>query len=184
MKGIRTTQMFQDICSDRLGIRARHAEDALARPDATSKVSAEGILVRLCAQAIASDPPHTLVVLASEKRPGEVDIDFAFKAYPDLEADCARASPLQLTRRLAERFGVELQIGDRQAKFFHEDKITVSESDPRRYIRIPNEQNHRLAPLTYLRTESHGAHLRASCVLCFCIDVDAYENWLAEQRRS
>lgn len=182
MKSVRPTQLFKDICSDRLGIRTRHAEDALEQPAATSRIKAEGIEIRICTQAIPADPPYTLVVLASEKKPGEIEIDFAFKAYPDLEPDLARVTPLQLTRKLAERFGVELQIGDKKSKIFVEDKITVQEVDPRRYVRILNEQNHRLAPLTYLRTESHGAHRRASAVLCFAIDVTEYENWLAAQR--
>jgi len=184
VNSVRATQMFKDICSDRLGIRPRHAEDALAQPAATSKIKAEGIEIKICTQAIPSDPPYTLVVLASEKKPGDVEIDFAFKVYPELEPDPARATPLQLVRKLVERFGVDLQIGDKRAKLFVEDKITVEEVDPRRYVRIVNEQNHRLAPLTYLRTESHGAHRRASCVLCFAIDITAYEPWLAAQRGS
>ncbi|MBN2358830.1 MAG: hypothetical protein JXR83_05210 [Deltaproteobacteria bacterium] len=182
MKGIRATQMFMDICSGRLGIRTRHAEEALEQPAATSKLSAEGLQVRICSRPIASDPPHTLVVLASEKVPGEVAIDFGYKAYPDLQRDLERATPLELTRRLAERFGVEMQIGDQRKKLFVEDKVTVDDRDPRRYLRIANERDHRLAPLTYLRTESHGAHLRASCLLCFCIDITEYEAWLTAQR--
>jgi hypothetical protein len=174
--------MFRDICSDRFGLRTRHAEEALDKPAASSKIKADGIEIRICSQPVPADPPYTLVVLASEKKPGEVEIDFAFKVYPDLAPDPARATPLQLTRALAERFGVEIQIGDKKSKCFVEDKITVQDVDPRRYVRIANEQNHRLAPLTYLRTESHGAHRRASAVLCFAIDVTAYESWLSAQR--
>jgi len=173
-----TTKLFKDVCNDKYGIRTQHAEDAIEHADDTSRINEEGIQIRVHRRHIAGERPYELVVIESEKRGGDRCIDFAFKATDALLEGAAKERPIRLVEALAERFGMTIAIGGRKAKFYHQEKVPVFETDPRKYLSIDNKKGHSFSPLTYLRTESMGAKLLASCVLCFCVDNKAYGKWL------
>jgi len=178
MPAIKVSKLYKDVSNKQFGIRARHAEEVVAAPDRTAKLVEEAVEVRVHRKRVDGDRPHHLLVVETELRDGAPTINLALKVNGEIDDNIEHQDPLRLLEKLVQRFGLEMEIGGKRSKFFLQERIPVQDKDPRRYLRIPNQKNKKVCPITVLRSESLGADLSANCTLCFCIDIDAYRRWL------
>jgi len=175
---IQFTDLFKKQCSQKFGIRPSHTRDAILNKDHVEFITLdkEQQLVYFSKKVTLLPKEFYLVVCARQVKEN-LQVDLAFKILPDLCPDQGQITPLYLLERLAERFGLNISIGQVTAKFILRKQIPCRVEDPARVVSIHNPNNHAFLQSMYLKI-TRGRIPYADCAICFCIDTDLYRKWI------
>jgi hypothetical protein len=165
------SDQFQDICEGRLGITKESVTEAILQPDKEQRVQSQGLTITMYSKKAAG-----LLVITHLAGDQQV-VDLAFRIRENLPEKTA--VPLQIVKALAQKTGLEIRIGERQARFIYNEIVPSSDADLKKAIRVDNPENHATASLIWARSRQNNMGPMVQCAMAFCIDLDAYEKWLA-----
>lgn len=131
-----------------------------------------------------SSTPREFPILLSGKLSGEdYAVNMAFKIPADIAGTELVASPLEMLRGLAERFGLYVGIGDRMAKFLVSERIKVASYESITMPIVQNPNNISFLLLYTVRPIVEGERKYADCNLCFALEVDRYRQAIGQLPR-
>ena len=175
---IHFTDLFQKQCSQKFGIRPSHARDAILNRDHVEFITLDKELqLKYFSKKITPPRKQFYLVVGTRQVKENLHVDFAFKILPDLCPDPSKATPLYLLERLAERFGLNISIGEVTTKFILRKQIPCRVVDSTRVASIHNPNNHDFVQSMYLKI-IRGRIPYADCAICFCIDTSLYRKWI------
>lgn len=115
---LKFTDLFKNECSNKFGIRPSHIENLIAQPDKSQNVILEGGQeLKFYVKNISSVQLPYLLLAYGRMLNTELNIDMAFKIYPDFHSDLDSMMPVQILYELANRFGLDIQVGNLRSKF-------------------------------------------------------------------
>jgi len=171
------TDLFKKECSGKFGIRPNHAIEAAENPDRTEVIESDGLTLRIHMKLVQqANPPHYLLITERLDK-GKRSLDFGLKVYADLVDNLPNKSPLEVLQLIAERFGMEIQVGDTKAKFVSGEKIPVKDANDIKLLQIAEPRKQSFVSQLYFKLET-GTPMVANCALCYCLDVKEYLTWL------
>jgi hypothetical protein len=129
----------------------------------------------------SSHPPYSLLVIEQVLH-GERQLNFALKVFPDLCPDFANKAPLEILEAVANRFGIIVRVGRKQAMFFSGERIpALGPGDIEVFGEATERARLNRIPQIYCGVEE-GPSPMANCALAFCLDVPKYKAWLRAHR--
>jgi hypothetical protein len=176
------TMSLHTECLEPFEIHVGHAVRTANSPDDSDVVWLGDLALGIHVKRIeASHPPYSLLVIEQIQHE-ERQLNFALKVFPDLCADFASKTPLEILEAIANRFGVIVRVGRKQAMFFREERIpALGPGD----IEVLGESTERARlnriPQIYCGVDE-GSSPMANCALAFCLDVPKYKAWLRTHR--
>lgn len=169
---------FKKEYSDKFGIRPSHARDAILNKDHVEFIRLDNEQQIVFFSKKVTLPRRELYLVVCTRQVKEnLQVDFAFKVLPDLCSDRDQITPLYLLEKLAERFGLDISIGEVTAKFILRKQIPCSIEDPTRVVSVHNPDNHDYLQNMYFKI-TRGRIPYVDCAICFCIDTDLYRKWI------
>ncbi|MEO9294640.1 MAG: hypothetical protein ABI347_03470 [Nitrososphaera sp.] len=171
------TQLFQRECEGRFGITREVVRDAIAQPDKEQRLSSQGLTLILYSKKM--DPAYYLVV-NTHVQGTDLMVDLAFRLKKELVDEAGTTLPFPLMQAVALRFGLAVKVGERESKFIYNEVIPVSSRDIKQVMRISNPENRPLVSSIWMRMLQNEMGYLAQCALVFCIDSQAYGEWLAQ----
>src|SRR5262249_17568511 len=109
-------------------------------------------------------------------------IDFAAKVYSDLTDATDQLSPAHMLEALANRFGIEIEVGAQRSHFIWATKIPVKSNRDIRLLQGTAPKNHDFTQQMYIMIEEAPERV-ANCALCFCLDLTLCAQWGRSHRR-
>jgi hypothetical protein len=179
-----------------IGISQQSAIAAVTQPDSYETVEVEGKIFRHFFTKHVPNNPHgaLIVVYGDPLSDEELEIQRAFRIYPDFCENAGTLRPHELLYALANTFGCDITIGSvTQRFFFHQSVIVEDESAP--IVRQSDKPNmpdfikvHWTESINF--TYEGGAYRlendpkTACCLLVFSIDLDKYIGWVKLKEHS
>lgn len=177
MEELIVTELLEKKCLRPFEINLEHALEAADYPDRTEVIERDRLTLRVHLKRIdAGQPPYHLIVVEQIQQ-GERRGNYALKAYPDLCEDFESKSPLEIIQAIADRFGVNIKIGQRRGKFIFEERIPVKGLTNIVSAEADKRSRHKFTLQLYCRIDE-GPPKMADCALGFCLDVTKYTAWL------
>ena len=167
----------------RLGLRKRHVEDAIHRPDDMQHLmtdgAVEGDVISLFMKRVLPAKREPYWLLVQTHRVGLTQVaQSAWRIYPtsiDLtKAEC----PLDVLKSFVEVYGYEIALGGKKAKFVESE---VFEGDAGRasvllfgttYFNDPSPAPRKFGSISHVKTTTPNV-VRVG--IAYCIDMDRYE---------
>ncbi len=158
------------------GISATNAEEMVRKPDRNEVIEHDGILLQLFTKYVTkTSPPSYGLVIVEQMPKGPPALTMVWKVYENLTSNVSELSPTTLLRRFIDRFGCDVRIGQTVKKLFLAEYVPVGSLDPQKEF-ATSVSARDIAGLRLFRIKADP--LRASCVLCFAADVDAYRAYV------
>ena len=176
---LKFTDLFKNEISTNFGIRPSHIESLVQKPDKSQNVILEDKKeLKFYTKEISSVRiPYTLLTYGRLQN-AELFIDVAFKIYPDLHPDVIAMTPVQILHTFANRFGLELRVGNLVDKFIFNQTLLTGQNDNVNLISIQNPENHKFMQQAFIRKSIENNKIKIDCALVFCIDIDEYLKYL------
>ena len=169
------TELFQKECEGRFGITRDAVRDTIAQPDKEQRLATQGLTLILYSRQFSSD----YLVVNTHVQGQDLMVDLAFRLKKELVDEAKTTLPFPLMQALALRFGLVVKVGERESKFIYNEVIPVPNRDIKQAMRISNPENHPLVSSIWMRMLQNDLGHLAQCALVFCIDSQAYGEWLA-----
>jgi hypothetical protein len=165
-------------CLEPFEIHERHAVRAVNSPDDSDVVWQSDLALGIHVKQMASShPPYSLLVIEQIQH-GERQLNLVLKVFPDLCPDFASKAPLEILEAIANRFGIVVRIGRKQAMFFREERIpALGPGDIEVFGETTERARLNRIPQIYCGVDE-GPPPMANCALAFCLDVPKYRAWL------
>jgi hypothetical protein len=176
------TMSLHTECLEPFEIRIEHAVRTANSPDDSDVVWLGDLALGVHVKRIeASHPPYSLLVIEQIQHE-ERQLNLALKVFPDLCDDFASKTPLEILEAVADRFGVVVRIGRKQAMFFHEERIpALGPGDIEVFGEATERARRNRIPQIYCGVDE-GPPPMANCALAFCLDVSKYKAWLGTHK--
>ena len=171
------TELFQKECEGRFGITRDAVRDAIAQPDKEQRLMTQGLTLILYNKQFAGSD---YLVVNTHVQGQDLMVDLAFRLKKELVDEAKTTLPFPLMQALALRFGLVVKVGERESKFIYNEVIPVPSRDIKQAMCISNPDNHPLVSSIWMRMLQNDLGHLAQCALVFCIDLQAYGEWLAE----
>ena len=145
-------------------------------PTERHQINWEGILETIFIRRFTS---HADVVGVGENENSRF-ATFAFTAFDDLIDDgIGRVSPLEIVKQFAEKFGLNMFVGSKEARFFLQEELPIPTivlpgQAEGQFINIENPNNRNHVQAFWLRLEPP----KLKIALAFAIDTMAYQQWI------
>ena len=107
----------------------------------------------------------------------ELAVWSVFKLYDDFIVGMDEEDPLNILKEIARRFGFPVRIGGRTSVFFLNSNVPLL-ANPQNIIDVLAPPHSGGQLVQFFRVNSDGDSRSVDCALVFCIDVNAYLNWL------
>lgn len=170
------TELFQKECEGRFGITRDAVRDTIVQPDKEQRLTTQGLTLILYSKQFAGSD---YLVVNTHVQGQDLMVDLAFRLKKELVDEAKTTLPFPLMQALALRFGLVVKVGDRESKFIYNEVIPVPSKDIKQAMRIGNPDNHSLVSSIWMRMLQNDLGHLAQCALVFCIDSQAYGEWLA-----
>ena len=175
---IQTNPSFRKKCQDR-GIRPGHAIDAVAYHDQVEVAHfADLDPVTLHLKFIPKAKPPSYLLVLEEPQGANTALTDIFRLYDDFDLPLDEQTPLEILSAVAQRFGLEVTIGDQTEKFFLRKRIPMSSLDPRKAIVLHKPpEGHAAGGMTrFMFVENDPYELLAGLV--YALDLTRYLAYL------
>lgn len=170
------TELFQRECEGTFGITRDAVRDAIAQPDKEQRLASQGLTLILYSKKLGQD----YLVVNTHVQGTDLMVDLAFRLKKELVDEAGTTLPFPLMQAVALRFGLAVKVGERESKFIYNEVIPVSSGDIKQAMRISNPENRPLVSSIWMRMLQNELGYLAQCALVFCIDSQAYGEWLAQ----
>ena len=171
-------------CLEPFEIHVAHAVRTVNHPDRTDTVWQGDLALRVHLKRVEPSQPLYYLIVIEQVQGEERQLNIALKVFPDLCSDFGSKSPLEILEAIANRFGVVVRIGRKQATFFLEESVPVAGPGDIEVLGETTERARRnRIPQIYCRIDE-GPPMMANCALGFCVDVAKYKAWLRTHRRA
>lgn len=173
------SDLFKTICTNEFGITARHAIEAIGNRDKVEIIRVDDLTLRISSKHITlTRPPSYLLIIENVLDEKDSRIDFAVKIYPTLASNIHEKTPLEILEIFANRFGVDIHVGQIVAKFILQQKIPIKDKQDIYIAEV--DENPSSIQQFYIKLEP-GIPLLANCAICYCINMNKYLPWLASK---
>ena len=178
------SESFDLFASGVSGIRRTHVEYAIQNPNKVQSLTLSNddssyIFQRYVEEA---KDPYLLLILTYMKDSSTRIVQYALKIYPSLTRDIKEKTPLEILDLFANRFGLNIKIGNNNRKFYWKEKIAVNKFpySTEQPLEIENPNDKETAFISAFKSE-RGIQTVIDCSLCFCLDYDKYYAWINSQ---
>src|SRR4029077_2186948 len=178
-RNVRLTTEIQERLIKKYGISPSQVLEVLEAPDRTDEIDFQGLTVRIHAKPNDSmEPPCTLVILESVKD-GESAVDFAFRAYPELEPakNLHELRPIEILRLLTNSFGLLIRAGNKVGKLIAQEKFAAPADKDFNLVESMEAPRGSFSQHCYFKIEE-GPPREAQIAMAFAIDDELYGLWL------
>lgn len=172
---------FDQVSQDTHVTRAQ-AQEVLRSPDKTQILTLPNHWLRLSLKRVRVSREFFLMVGSSEVK-GKPVIAWALRILPDLAPNMEALSPLEMLKKLTERFGVNVTVGTTTAKFI-EHATAESFGPPVKILSFANPFDHAIVhvPTTKCFVVTYTTRRlppeRHEACWVFAIDTVSYRKWL------
>ncbi len=180
------TELFQKECEGRFGITKDVVRDAIAQPDKEQRLQSQGLTLILYSKKMADAAGSSddnaggdYLVVNTHVQGQDLMVDLAFRLKKELVDEAKTTLPFPLMQALALRFGLPVKVGERETKFLYNEVIPVASKDIRQAMRISNPEGRPMVSAIWMRMLQNNMGFLAQCALVFCINAQAYAEWLA-----
>ena len=181
MAEAKITDLFKKECAAKFGIRTQHALAVVANPDQTSVLEQNGLTLRIHSKFIDATRPPCFLIVIEQVKEDTSSISFGLRVYPDLCDDFSQLHPNDMLEAVAERFGVPIRVGEFTGKFIWAAKIAIANERDIALVSGQTPQSGSFIQQMYIKI-NQGPPMVAECALAYCLNTEAYVNWLNQHR--
>jgi len=182
MGKIKISQQLRDVFMQPFDIRRADLERTLEEPDFVQKLEFGGLGINLYIKTEhASKPPLTFIVTESMKEGSESTIDMVFKTYLEPLGVDKNTKPFDILKILAEKFGLLFSIGNKQAKFYSKQTISLPPGARGAQIIQFLERPKSMMSCFHFRVQDKALFNVVEVAFAFAIKTEEYKAWLAKQ---
>ncbi|MCG8583500.1 MAG: XRE family transcriptional regulator [Pirellulales bacterium] len=95
-----------------------------------------------------------------------------------LGEDVFHISPFQALKRIVDRFGLTLRVGNTSSKFILHETVPVRTLDSSRLVKLSAPPRHSHYLSTMLRASTRKGKKLADISMAYCIDTTKYKRWV------
>lgn len=163
-------------CPPNFGFWEARIRQVYEHPDRTHDIQSDDLHIRLYYKGADSVGD----LLAVRLSPTPKTVVFAFRLFASLFREpLAEVALLDIVRQMAERFGLEMLIGEQLGRFFVSQSIPLPKYSGAELVQGNNPRNHSFMPATFIKVNPPNI----SVALAFCLDTTEYGKWLASNGR-
>lgn len=123
-----------------------------------------------------------LLIATRELKEGTTFVDFALKIYPDFIDRIDELQPIEILKKLADKFGLMMRISNQYSKFIFEELIPLKvDFNQTNIVSIENPKNHSFVQSIFVKIDKSKSVI--ICALAFCIDSSRYATLLNARER-
>lgn len=163
---IKFLSTFTQHYSDPFKIRPEHVRQALQTRDSVELVKYLGLQLVIFYKRLDLPKRKYYLLSGGTQQNDQIEIHFAFK----IPNDILNETPLLLLQNFIQRYGVDITIGKKTAKFFLKETIAINSMIPQEFLKIQSTGNY-VSNLMFMIENNPP---RANCALVFCINTDIY----------
>jgi len=165
-------EKFQDELNDKFQINPSDVYDTISTPDRkeTQQIDDELTLAFFVKEIPQMPEPYVLLVYG-EQTETTFEVSMAWKILPQVMPEAKVLAPIELLREFANRFGLQITLGEHTRKIFFNTDILMSESSE---LAIDNPEGHEYVQQIFTKSTSFDDIVRVHCALVMCIDIDFY----------
>ncbi|MBS3782226.1 MAG: hypothetical protein KGY66_06140 [Candidatus Thermoplasmatota archaeon] len=104
-----------------------------------------------------------------------IEVSYALKIFPEIFKDFDELEPIDILRKLAQRFGLPIKIGEKKGKFIYKSKININDDDETPIVEDKNRRGHSFIQPKWVKMFKNRRIM--ICSLAFCIDLTRYKAW-------
>jgi|GEM_PF-1683464 len=165
-------EKFQDELNEKFQINPSDVYDAVKNPDRreAQQIDEELTLAFFVKDIPQMPEPYTLLVYG-EQTAAAFEVSMAWKILPQVMPEAKQLAPIALLKEFANRFGLQITLGEHSRKIFFNTDILMSESSE---LAIENPEGHEYVQQIFTKSTSFEDIVRVHCALVMCIDIDLY----------
>ena len=164
------SEVYVKTCEEPLGLKREEVIQCLSSSDNLQKIKVDGLEISLYVKKFANY--HLLV--QSNIQGNKISVDDVLRLNIDFHPSVEAIQTLDVLRELVSKYGLTLQIGNQQEKFFYDELIPTNEINPTKLVKVVNPHNHKLMSSFWFKIIQKDGQNYVHCALVYCIDIDAY----------
>jgi len=174
------TQLFRQECELPGLVRSVHAFAVIEQPDEIVSYDLSGITVILATKWVRSaESPFALIAIGHRMGDKSIEVDLAFRAYPDVLPIIGVSNPAEIFIKFVERYGLMVSVGEQTGLFIPSGRVTVPVGGPAGFVQVHNPMNHPFAVCAVCKMERGVADVHWA----FAIDNYRYQRDVKQRRR-
>ena len=176
---IKFGKSFRHEVSAKYGIRPRHVEEAISKPDQHLPVSLGGdIEIHFFTKFVETSRNPYYLLIHGLMTNQALAVDMAWKIFPDLHPDIKSLNPLQLFHEFTRIYGLRITIGNMTDHIIYNESIPIPSGGSANIVGIENPNRHSFQQSFMIRLTDAGQQNIVECALAYCIDTDKYSRWI------
>jgi hypothetical protein len=172
---------YRQELSDKMGVDPADIDDTFQNPDQFENTEFKGLALTFVLREFPQFPRPYYVLGYGERKGKGMNITMIWKIHPWDDLNIHDFSPLQLLRRFATDFGLNIQIGNEVKRFYFHETLHVTATEPRNVIQILNPDKHEYVQQIFTRHEQENDGITIDCALGLCIDMFEYRTAINPQ---
>lgn len=172
---------YRQELSDKMGVDPSDIDDTFQNPDQFENTEFKGLALTFVMRKFPQFPRSYYTLGYGERKGKGMNINMIWKVHPWDGVNIDEYSPLELLRRLALDFGLDIRIGTEKKPFYFHETIQLTDTDPRDVIQILNPDKHEYVQQIFTRHEEAADGITIDCALGLCIDMFEYRTAINPQ---
>lgn len=163
---------FQEQLKVKFGINPSDVRDTVTLPDHQEYREIDTELALYFFKKLIPQVPEPFYLLVyGEKRGENFEIRMAWKILPQVMPEAISLSPINLLRKFAERYGLEITLSNQTERLFFDTRIEVTDTND---FGISNPERHEYVQQIFTKSTGENDTFHVHCALVMCIDIDQY----------
>ncbi|HKJ68619.1 MAG TPA: hypothetical protein VKA68_11730 [bacterium] len=166
-------EKFRQELYDKLRIPGTDILDTVRVPDSSQQLSVDDLQLHFYWKFFPQQPRPYYILAYGQMEGATLHLHMGWKIAPDIHTAVDELTPLDLLRVFAEKYGLDISLGDHRTKFICNETIVVD--DPVTHgIQIHNPEGHAYVQQIFTKTIPRDEGVQVVCALGLCINIDYY----------
>ncbi len=168
------TDQYDKESRNKFGIPRELVREAIQNPLNYEEIKYDGLTLLFITKEI--DNEYMLLIIGN-KNIDNISVDLAFRVKKDLDKTLKIQNPSSILKKLIEKCGLFIEIGNISQKLFIAQDIDIKAGQNINLFDVKNPDNHSFVSSVYIKINEDRSKL--GCALLFAFDTEKYLDWVS-----
>lgn len=169
-------EAFEKELRDKFNLHPEDILDTIREPEAEERLVMDDLELDFFQRYIPQSPAPYHVLAYGRRIDNILQVNMAWKLQPDFSRTIRSGSPLDIIRKFAMHYGLEISFFGNKSRFFLNRKFIMPNDNKDQDLRIHNPEGHEYVQQIFTRTLQQQQKTVVECALAMCIDMDLYRS--------
>lgn len=172
---------YQQELRDKFNIDPQEVLDVIHAPEKLDLPTIDGLELSFFLKYVPQMPQPYYLLVNGQFVDDHIRVHMAWKINPSLDERIADLQPIELLEIFANRFGIPVNIGSEQRRFFFDETVILPPENWQEQISVENPEGNEFVQQIFTKAEEKDGKIHLRCALGLCINLDQYRAWIGNQ---